>query len=386
MATDQVIPGNGAATTVNANFEAGRAAMMYGRRASTTGTPTALTWGYYGGQFDPSNAVSDGTLTLTNSATNYIVAARSNGAVSSSTNTTNWLDSANYIQLYEVVAAGGLVTGYTDRRPSVYAPSGGGGGSGTVTSVAVAGGVGLDSSGGPVTTSGTITLDLDAATQASLALADSAVQPGDLAPVATSGEASDVSIVDAGGYFTSTDVEGALQELGAGGGGGGMTNPMTAQGDMIYGGTSGTPTRLPIGSARQMLVVNSGATAPEYVNTPLQTLAIACSDLVTNITTGTGKAYFYVPYDFSLTEVQASLDTPQSAGSIFTVDINESGTTILSTKITIDNTEGSSITAATPPVISDALLTKGNKITVDVDQVGTAGARGLIVYLLGRPN
>lgn len=176
MATDQVIPGNGAAVTVNANFEAGRAAMMYGRRASTTGTPTALTWGYYGGQYAPGVSVPDGTLTLTNSATNYIVADRATGAVSSSTGTTNWNDSTNYIQLYEVTAAGGVVTAYIDRRPSVYAPSGGGGGSGTVTSIDVAGGVGLDSSGGPVTTSGTITLDLDSASQASLALADSALQ------------------------------------------------------------------------------------------------------------------------------------------------------------------------------------------------------------------
>lgn len=44
----------------------------------------------------------------------------------------------------------------------------GGGGSGTVTSVAVAGGTGLSSSGSPITTSGTITLDLD----------DTAVTPG----------------------------------------------------------------------------------------------------------------------------------------------------------------------------------------------------------------
>lgn len=380
MATDQVIPGNGAAVVVNANFEAARAAMMYGRRASTTGTPTALTWGYYGGEFGPGVTVADGTITLTNSATNYIVAARSNGAVSSATNTTNWLDSANYIQLYEVVAAGGVVTSYTDRRPSVYNSAGGGGGSGTVTSVAVAGGVGLDSSGGPVTSSGTITIDLDAAAQASLALADSSMQPGDLVP------AADVTIVDAGGYFTSTDVEGALQELGAGGGGGGMVNPMTTAGDIIYGGASGAPTRLAGGSNKQVLAYDTGSSTPGWVTLPLQTLAIAASDLVTNISTGTGKAYFYAPYDFAVAEVQASLDTPQSAGSIFTVDVNKNGTTILSTKVTIDNTEGSSITAATPPVISTALLTKGDKITVDVDQIGTAGAKGLIVYLVGRPN
>lgn len=42
-----------------------------------------------------------------------------------------------------------------------------------------------------------------------------------LALVATSGEADDVSITDTGGYFTSTNVEGALAELAAGSSGGG---------------------------------------------------------------------------------------------------------------------------------------------------------------------
>lgn len=50
-------------------------------------------------------------------------------------------------------------------------------GAGSVTSVDVAGGTGIDSSGGPVTASGTITVALDSATQASLGLADSAQQP-----------------------------------------------------------------------------------------------------------------------------------------------------------------------------------------------------------------
>ena len=45
---------------------------------------------------------------------------------------------------------------------------------------------------------------------------------------------------------------------------GDMTNPMTAAGDIIYGGASGTPTRLAKGTAAQALVMNSGATAPEW--------------------------------------------------------------------------------------------------------------------------
>jgi hypothetical protein len=48
-------------------------------------------------------------------------------------------------------------------------------------------------------------------------------------------------------------------------GGGGMTNPMTTTGDVIYSSSGSTPARLGIGTAGQVLAVNSGATAPEWV-------------------------------------------------------------------------------------------------------------------------
>jgi hypothetical protein len=48
-------------------------------------------------------------------------------------------------------------------------------------------------------------------------------------------------------------------------GGGGMTNPMTTTGDVIYSSSGSTPARLGIGTASQVLAVNSGATAPEWV-------------------------------------------------------------------------------------------------------------------------
>ncbi len=47
-----------------------------------------------------------------------------------------------------------------------------------------------------------------------------------------------------------------------------MANPMTTQGDVIIGGASGAPARLAVGTARQVLAVNSGATAPEWVASP----------------------------------------------------------------------------------------------------------------------
>jgi hypothetical protein len=46
----------------------------------------------------------------------------------------------------------------------------------------------------------------------------------------------------------------------------GMTNPMTTTGDTIYSSSGSTPARLAIGTANQQLRVNAGATAPEWFN------------------------------------------------------------------------------------------------------------------------
>lgn len=116
---------------------------------------------------------------------------------------------------------------------------------------------------------------------------------------------------------------------------------------------------------------------------PTESFVIACSDETTALTTGTAKVTFRMPYAFTVTAVRASLSTTQSSGSIFTVDINEAGTTILSTKLTIDNGEETSTTAATAPVISDSSLADDAEITIDIDQVGDGTAKGLKVYLIG---
>lgn len=122
----------------------------------------------------------------------------------------------------------------------------------------------------------------------------------------------------------------------------------------------------------------SGATAP-------QSIIIACSDEATALTSGSAKVTFRMPYAFTLSAVRASLTTAQTSGSILTVDINEGGTSILSTKLTIDNTEKSSTTAVAAAVISDSALANDAEITIDIDQVGDGTAKGLKVYLIGVP-
>ena len=112
-------------------------------------------------------------------------------------------------------------------------------------------------------------------------------------------------------------------------------------------------------------------------------LVIACSDETTNLTTGTAKVTFRMPYAMTLSSVRASVNTAPT-GSTLVVDINEGGSTILSTKLSIDASELTSTTAATAAVISDTALADDAEITIDIDQIGsTIAGKGLKVVLKG---
>jgi hypothetical protein len=190
-------------------------------------------------------------------------------------------------------------------------------------------------------------------------------------------------------------------------------NGLTAQVQNFATGTSGTDFgissatsthtfNLPTASATNRGALSSGdwTTFNGKFNTPTGTtsqyvrgdgslaslpfeLVVAASDETTALTAGTAKITFRMPRAVTLTAVRASLTTAQASGSIFTVDINEAGTSILSTKLTIDNTEKTSTTAATPPVISDANLADDAEMTIDIDQIGDGTAKGLKVTLIG---
>lgn len=110
-------------------------------------------------------------------------------------------------------------------------------------------------------------------------------------------------------------------------------------------------------------------------------IGVAVSDETTAITTGTAKVAFRMPHAMTLTAVRATLTTASSSGTP-TVDINEGGVSILSTKLTIDASEKTSTTAAVAAVISDSALADDAEITIDIDVAGT-GATGLKVWLIG---
>jgi len=145
-------------------------------------------------------------------------------------------------------------------------------------------------------------------------------------------------------------------------------------------------------SANLQELHNSAGTVLSYINSAgvlsgsaiKESIIIAASDETTNLVAGTAKVTFRMPYAFTVAEVRASVGTVATGATLLAVDINEAGSSILSTVITIDASEFTSTTAATPPVISDTALADDAEITVDIDAVGnTTPGKGLKVYIIG---
>ena len=65
-----------------------------------------------------------------------------------------------------------------------------------------------------------------------------------------------------------------------------------------------------------------------------EVILLACSDESTALTVGTGKVTFRCPFAFTITGVSASVTTAP-VGSTIIIDINEAGSTCLSTKLSI---------------------------------------------------
>jgi len=192
---------------------------------------------------------------------------------------------------------------------------------------------------------------------------------------------------------------GALVVLNGAGGTPSSLTLTNATGLPVAGITSSTSTALGVGSlelgnASDTTLARSSAgnvtvegnllyrAGGSFVGMPFE-YSLAISDEMTSLTTGTSKVTFRMPCAVTLTAVRASVTTAPT-GSTLVVDINEAGASILSTKLSIDASEKTSTTAATPPVISDSALADDAEMTIDIDQIGsTIAGAGLKVTLIG---
>jgi len=153
----------------------------------------------------------------------------------------------------------------------------------------------------------------------------------------------------------------------------------------IHGYTS-TQYALDVGNDSDILVCDSGEASGLKYTTNTTSFIIACSDETTALTTGTAKVSFRMPYAFVLTAGEGGMRASCNqapTGSTLTVDVNESGSTILSTKLTIAIGSTTSV-GGTAPVISDVNLADNALMTIDIDQIGSSNpGTGLKVTFIG---
>lgn len=187
---------------------------------------------------------------------------------------------------------------------------------------------------------------------------------------------TDLAVAD-GGTGSST-ASGARTNLGAAASGDVTASGLTQATNRLLGrSTAGT-------GAVEEITPSAGLSLASGTLRTIEAIGIACSDETTALTTGTAKATFRMPFALTVTDVRATVTTAPTGASLLTIDINDGGTTILSTKITIDASEKTSTTAATPPVISDSALADDAEITIDIDQIGsTIAGAGLKVWIIG---
>jgi hypothetical protein len=316
--------------TANNLFEAESPAALFGCDAANT---SGLTFGYYGGVMFVNGAVTaiaSGTVLLTGSASNYVESTYA-GVVS--TNTTGF--TAGRIPLYTITTLASTIDTVTPARAWVNPKY-------------------IQQKASVSITASNVTLT------AAEARCDLIVLSGTL-----TGNRN-LIVPNSGTWVIDDNTSGAFTVTVKTSAGTGVTTTQGSAGVFVADGTN----------------VIAAATGGASVDTT-QCIAVACSDETTALTTGTAKATFRMPYAFTLTAVRASVTTAPT-GATLTVDINEAGVSILSTKLTIDASEKTSTTAATAAVISDTSLADDAEITIDIDQIGsTIAGAGLKVYLIG---
>ena len=116
---------------------------------------------------------------------------------------------------------------------------------------------------------------------------------------------------------------------------------------------------------------------------PKTELAYALADETSNLTVGT-LITFRMPFAMTLSDVRISLNNAPTISSVI-VDVKENGVSIFSTLLSIDASEKTSVTAATPAVISDINLADDAEITVSTTQIGSGDTgKGLKILFKGR--
>lgn len=270
-----------------------------------------------------------------------IVTSTSNGEVAESNTAIADLATMDYVGEIPATSSSSTVLGYVDEEIENVVES-----LSTSSDVDV-----VSKSGNAVTISGSIKQE------------DGIIAKGDgiditLADIASTGAAADTSITDAGGYFTSTNVEGALAELGAGGGADSKTIYCTTPSSAtyaavykIYQGANGTA----VNPDESELKVTINIPKDQFLND---------ADLV-NITYSDGKLW---DGDVDVTEIIKGSETPTEADAgqyiklVFEIEVTKNPIYLKITSL-VEAYTGGTTSEATVNIDSN------NVITVDINKI-----------------
>lgn len=270
------------------------------------------------------------------------------------------------------VAYGGTgQTSYTDGQLLIGNSTGN-----TLAKATLTAGAGIDITNG----SGTITIDGETASDTNAGIVE----------LATTAETT-----------TGTDTGRAVTPSGLANGYQGTSNVVTL-GTVTSGNVDAVVSAASVTTAGKIEVAtsaetNTGTDATRAVspdglagsNYGTKSVCIAVTESDTDCAVANGTIAFVVPASMGTMDLVGVTASVHTAGTTGTMDIQirrRRATTdadMLSTKVTIDSTETSSTTAATPYVIntSNDDVNEGDNIYIDVDAVHTTAAKGLSVVL-----
>lgn len=347
---------------INENFDAIAGASLY---AYDKDGSSGLNFGYMGGVFRDVTKTKS-TVALSNNTTNYVVAALTGGAITAATSTTNWTDSATYARVAKVVTASGAISSVVDYRFDEF---------GLYPMLA--------------STAGTSSVEYKALhfTSDTGSTADS--DPGNgLFKWNNATEASATFL-----YFDNLTEDGVtITTFFANLFPGGYVH--LQQSDDATKWQLWRITSIAAGSgyykfgvalqASGGIIADNKTTYCDFKSGTKISYTYALSDESTAITAGTAKLTWRMPHAMTLTEIPRASCNTAPTGATIIIDINESGSSIISTKLSIDTTEKTSTTAATPAVLSDTSLADDAEMTADFDQVGsTIAGAGVKITLTG---
>jgi len=168
-------------------------------------------------------------------------------------------------------------------------------------------------------------------------------------------------------------------------------SPLTTAGDTLYGGTSGAGTRLAIGTAGQVLTVNSGATAPQW-STPTTgtvtsvaalTLGTTGTDLTSTVATGTTTPVITL----NVPTASASNRGALSSADWTTFNNKGSGSVTSASVVSANGFAGTVATATTTPAITITTsitgVLKGNGTAISAATSGTDYSAGTSALATG---